>query len=527
MRPTIFVFAALAVAQASENVARSSPPSADLPQVDLGHAFYQGVRDVENGLDIYLGIRYALPPTGSRRFGVPQSPAVVNNKPTVQATALPPRCPQSYPAPYQGTSGAGFTSPPIDTTAVSTDPYFQALINGNEDCLFLNVYAPSGKQKLPVLVWIHGGGYGFGDGSQDLSTIITENGNSFVGVSIQYRLGAFGFLSSQEVKSYGALNAGILDQNLALQWVQKNIKLFGGDPNRVTISGNSAGGGSVMLHNMAYGGALGTSLFQNSISTSPYSPPQHNYNAQKPTNEYLAFAQLAGCYNGGVVSESILACLRGKDTIVLQQANSVISASGIVGTWAFVPVTDGTYVQQLPSQQLSLGRLNGKKHLSVHNADEGALFVQQGITNADNFKSYVKLLFPTFTTSEIIAVLSLFSPPPSVLGPLFPSFGDAGPTALNQSTFATGYQQAAYNLYAETTFICPSYWLADAFSRNKNGGYKYQYSVVPAMHTTDVASYFGPIGSVPNLSPEFQRSVMSMITLDILQDSLDKVEKES
>ncbi|KAF3096346.1 hypothetical protein TWF103_009914 [Orbilia oligospora] len=500
MRPTILAFAALAVAQASGQVTGATSSPTNAPQVDLGHAIYQGA--VRDGLDVYLGyVKYLY-----KTLIYPSARLLYLACNNVAATL-----PQAYPAPYQGTAGPGFTSSPINTTAVVADPYFNALIHGNEDCLFLNVYAPSGKEKLPVLIWIHGGGYGFGDGSQDLTAIIHENGNTFVGVSIQYRLGAFGFLSSQDVKNYGAPNAGLLDQNLALRWVQKNIKLFGGDPNKVTISGNSAGGGSVMLHNMAYGGTLGTSLFQNSISTRPYSPPQYNYNAQKPTNDYLAFAQLAGCYNPTIpATSSVITCLRNKDTLILQQANSVVSASGIVGKWAFVPVTDGVYVQQLPSQQLESGSLNGKKHLTIHNAEEGALFVQPGIVDADSFKSYVKLLFPSFSPVEIGAVLALFSPSSSGSGLLFPTAGDAGATALDQSAFATGYQQAAYNLYAEVTFICPSYWIADSFSRKKNSGYKYQYSVAPAMHTTDVAAYFGPIGGIPNVSPQFQKDFMKI-----------------
>jgi len=82
-------------------------------------------------------------------------------------------------------------------------------------------------------------------------------------VLIFLKLGAFGFLSSAEVKAKGVLNAGILDQNFALKWVQKYISYFGGDPSRVTVSGESAGAGSVMLHDIAYGGTLGTSLFIN------------------------------------------------------------------------------------------------------------------------------------------------------------------------------------------------------------------------------------------------------------------------
>ena len=92
---------------------------------------------------------------------------------------------------------------------------------------------------------------------------MNTNNNGFISVIIQYRLGAFGFLSSEDVKEDGALNAGLLDMNFALQWVQKHIKSFGGDPTRVTIAGESAGGAAVMYQAMAYGGAQNTSLFNN------------------------------------------------------------------------------------------------------------------------------------------------------------------------------------------------------------------------------------------------------------------------
>lgn len=89
------------------------------------------------------------------------------------------------------------------------------------------------------------------------------NNNAFISVVIQYRLGAFGFLSSEDVKKNGKVNAGLLDQHLALQWVHDNIKKFGGDPKKVTIAGESAGAGSVMLQAMAYGGRQNVTLFNN------------------------------------------------------------------------------------------------------------------------------------------------------------------------------------------------------------------------------------------------------------------------
>ena len=146
-----------------------------------------------------------------------------------------------------------------------------------------------------MFVWIHGGGYGAGSGRQDLTSIINTNGNSFIGVTLQYRLGAFGFASSDEIFRKGVVNAGLLDQHMGLQWVQQYIHLFNGDPTQVTIGGESAGGGSVMLQDMAYGGSLGTQLFRNTISMSPYLPMQYGYKDWIPSQSYYAFATAAGC----------------------------------------------------------------------------------------------------------------------------------------------------------------------------------------------------------------------------------------
>lgn len=116
-----------------------------------------------------------------------------------------------------------------------------------------------------------------------MTEILNTNNNDFVAVSIQYRLGAFGFLSSDEVFRKGVVNAGILDQHFALQWVQAYISQFGGNASHVTIMGESAGGGSVMLQDMAYGGTIGDSLFTNTIAASPYLPMQYNYDGFVPS----------------------------------------------------------------------------------------------------------------------------------------------------------------------------------------------------------------------------------------------------
>ncbi|KAL8825770.1 MAG: hypothetical protein Q9191_004216, partial [Dirinaria sp. TL-2023a] len=457
--------------------------------VDLGYERYQGVANASTGLNTWKGIRYAAAPVGPLRWQPPQPPAV-NRDDVLRGDTLPQRCPQSPDTPIP--------------------PDFN--FTGNEDCLFLSIYAPQNKTNLPVLVWIHGGGYGEGQGDQDLSAIINTNNNGFVGVAIQYRLGAFGFLSSDEVYRYGTVNAGLKDMTFALQWVQSYIGLFGGNASAVTISGQSAGGGAVMLQTMAFGGELGNSLFSQGISASPYLPQQWSYADFVPTQSYYAFASAVGCFNGepqsNITSTSIFQCLVSKDTVTLQNASAVVSGSGRFGTWGFLPVTDYKYIQQLPSQQLLKKQVNGVNLLVGNNANEGPLFTPQNIVSEDDFITFLRNSFPLFTEDDISKLLLYYpsSNDSEISMPGFATSGTANPTALNESTFGIGQQQRAENVYAETSFVCPSYWLAEAFTNNGRVAYKYQYSVIGAEHGSDVPAIFGP--PTPNQGPDFVKAFM-------------------
>ncbi|KAL3294914.1 carboxylesterase type B [Colletotrichum asianum] len=405
-----------AIEKRSPNVSCQQSPLA----VDLGYAKYEGYSNATSGLNIWKGqvhflqsgIRYAAPPTGALRWQPPQPPSPEISNGTTPATEFGPFCPQNYPA----VPGAPF-------------------IPGSEDCLFLNVYAPAGAKDLPVMVWIDGGGYGFGDGRQDMSEILNANDNGFVVVSIQYRLGAFGFMSSADVKSRGAVNAGLLDQALALAWVQKHACKFGGDRKRITITGESAGA-------------------DQGIAASPYLPFQYGFDAEFPTQRYQSFAEKAGCSSEADVVE----CLRGKDSMILQEASANTTAEQTYGRWAFSPVTDGVYIKSLASEQLTANAFSS------------------GTTPMKALSSYLP-------TSPVPLILQL--------GSNFP---------LDISKAGAGPLQQAINIYAEQTFVCPSYWLSSAFTGPKSA-WHHQYSVPFAWHTSDVPAYFGP--ATPNQGTEF------------------------
>jgi carboxylesterase type B len=164
-----------------------------------------------------------------------------------------------------------------------------------------------------------------------------------------------------------------LDQFFALQWVQTYIEQFGGNTSAVTISGESAGGGSVMLQDMAYGGSLGDSLFRSTIAASPYLPKQYAYDHWIPSQNYYAFADRANCSVTayGNASSTIFDCLVSQDTETLQSASVDVTNTATFGTWAFLPVTDDIFVQDEPSSQLLENRVNGRNALIGNNANEG------------------------------------------------------------------------------------------------------------------------------------------------------------
>ncbi|XP_072488358.1 liver carboxylesterase 1-like isoform X2 [Notamacropus eugenii] len=266
-----------------------------LTVVDTEYGKVQGKRmrlqEFDIPVHVFLGVPFARPPLGHLRFAPPQP---LEPWEYVKNTATyPPLCPQDI----------GVSQHLSRLFSIRNESFS---MTSSEDCLYLNIYTPSDlemKTKLPVMVWIHGGGLMMGEAStyDGLALSALEN---VVVVSIQYRLGILGFFSTGDEHAPG--NWGFLDQVAALRWVQKNIGNFGGDPNLVTIFGESAGGFSVSALTLS---PLTKDLFHRAISQSGVLFMESLFSSNiKPAAERIA--NFAGCKT--TTSAIMVHCMRQK-----------------------------------------------------------------------------------------------------------------------------------------------------------------------------------------------------------------------
>lgn len=316
----------------------------------------------------FLGIPYAKPPVGALRWKAPV-PAP-RWKGVLDASAFKSSCPQN-PGPF-------------------------GLASTNEDCLYLNVFTPPvstpvGQQSLPVMVWLHPGAFQVGDSAGQVPSEILDRG--VVVVTLNYRLGVLGWLAhpalTAESPDATSGNYGLQDQQLALQWVQNNIAAFGGDPNNVTIFGESAGGVSVHAHMISPQSA---GLFHRAIIQSGA------YAMTFPTlvtaeAQGTAFASQVGCANQD------LACLRAVPVAtILQNQNPAPNA--------FVPHKDGEVLPLSPTEAFASGAFNHVPVIEGSTHDEFSLFV------ATTFFFRNPPLPPDLTYEQRIAIL--LGVPPAV-----------------------------------------------------------------------------------------------------------------
>ncbi|KAJ7154747.1 alpha/beta-hydrolase [Mycena filopes] len=451
--------------------------------VDLGYAVYKSDLSLESGVTSFLGVRYAAAPVGPLRFHAP-TPLVVGSKTTQNATTPGKQC---WQAPgLVGSPGAALRNP--FRQGNSTD-HAQAVglrqqpeewkrddSDGisDEDCLFLNVHIPTKsktKALLPVIVYLHGGGYDAGNISlYPTQDFVSLSGGGLVAVSVQYRLGVFGFLAGKDVKQDGAPNAGLLDQNFALQWVQKYISRFGGDPNKVTIWGQSAGAGSVLQHVVAHAGNTQPPLFRAALANSPFLPFQYRYDDPIPEALYAEVVSMCGCADAA----NTLDCLRAAPAPLLLAADTTLGVAGFMGTYTFVPVVDGTFIVERPSVTLNQrGRANGDALLVTTNSDEGAgFFVFPDVLATNNFtlREYITQLFARLPEASINTAVELY----------------AG--------IGAGVGDQATKVMAESIFVCPAYWMVKPF---RGTGWKGEFAIPPGLHAEDLSYEFSTFAIPP------------------------------
>ncbi|ATM95639.1 Carboxylesterase type B [Yersinia frederiksenii ATCC 33641] len=309
----------------------SEAVSADHPVVSTSDGQIKGQNNA--GINTYLGIPYALPPVGPLRWKPPV--AVRHWNGILDASHFASNCPQV-------TEFGAFAGP----------------ASINEDCLYLNVFTTDNlknTEKKPVIVWIHGGANIDGSSSDYDGSKLARGGSKGVEtvvVTLNYRLGLFGTFSHPAINSKNFLwgNYGILDQQLALQWVKRNIQAFGGDPDNVTIGGQSAGAYNVGANVVS---PLSHGLFRHAIFQSSPAVAISLPTAEDTTKKGIGFAEAAGCQGS---DDEIARCLRSLSASRILQLQGTPAASGpFVQMFPFI---DGKIIPIPTEEALKKGDFN-------------------------------------------------------------------------------------------------------------------------------------------------------------------------
>jgi para-nitrobenzyl esterase len=424
------------------------------------------VRGTGTGIVVFKGIPYAAPPTGGRRW---RPPAPAASWTTVRdASQFGPQCPQQ--ANFAPRGGVATTPTP-----------------SSEDCLTLNVWTParSGRERLPVMVWIHGGGFTIGSGASPRSSGETLANEGVVVVTFNYRLGALGFLAhpglSRESDQGVSGNYGLLDHIAALRWVRDNIGAFGGDPSNVTVFGQSAGANSVAGILMV--SPLARGLFHRVIAQSAGA-----------TGTVGPKPRLRDAYNGlpaaEVRNQSVapdIAALRAMtaDAVLAALPNAPTFSTG----WQFGPVIDGHVLPDDPALLLGTRSQANVPLLIGHNGDEALFYRREALQTVAGYRDFVRTLFPA---EFVDAVLTRY-----------PAADDAHAA------------DAVLRMFSDYRFVAPTTLTARAAS-TVSRVYMYRFARVSpssrstfggAAHGTEIPYVFGHITDDESQYGEVDRSL--------------------
>ncbi|PTB44808.1 uncharacterized protein TrAFT101_000281 [Trichoderma asperellum] len=490
MRRLFFGSFVLSAALGANAAPVTGTDSSCLPVVDLGYELHQALSyNTTTQAYTFQNIRYAQPPVGDLRFRAPAHPKT--NRTSVQTGSELRFCPQGVPV-WQGDAYTPIGKYSSPANAFTLQAWEESIKDGKplsvdwnagaqEDCLFLDVHVTKkafeqakskstscGGGGAPVLVWIHGGGFALGSktgtptpGYDPVGLFEHAAANSDQGlvfVALNYRLGALGFMAGTEIEKDGNLNAGLLDQKFALQWVQDNIHLFGGSKERVTLMGESAGGGSVLLHMTANHGK-GSGLFSQAIPQSP---------ATIPTMQVVkdGYSQFLSYLNVTSLEEA-----RAADTIAVIAANAAQIGAAATTTYIFGPVIDGKYITDSPAKLIKDGNFDKSvKVLAGHNMFEGAFFFDPNVTTNDEFSTWISRSFAGLTNKDITHLATSLYPP--------------------QFDGSLGYvdmDTRQMKLWSEAVIDCNYYWVGQGV---RDKGYAYEFGISPGFHIQDLKYTF-------------------------------------
>jgi carboxylesterase type B len=355
---------------------------------------YTGLR--RGDIEVFLGIPYAQDTSGENRFKPPR-PIRPAPGSTIDGTKPGPACPQPL----------GQLSPPL------------ALVNiteVSENCLNLNIARPKldrRAKKLPVLIWLHGGSFWYGSSSEPTTApegLIRQsvlNGAPVMHVSLNYRLGLFGFAQSNTLKSEGSENAGLRDQRLAIEWVREHITTFGGDPENITILGQSSGGLAVGMQILAYGGTKPLPFQRGSAQSQSNEP---GITANFTIDAMTVLAQNVSCVSDDIHSPDVIACLREKDTDTLLKASIATYASDIAHNIGdiWLPVVDGDFLPDAPSKLIADGRFGNATFMTGWTQSDLNFYTNTSIATAQDTYDFIRAYLPGLTEDQLEDLLDLY-----------------------------------------------------------------------------------------------------------------------
>lgn len=421
-----------------------------------------------DGVRVFDGVPYARPPVGELRWRPPQ--------------------------PVAGWSGVRDTTRPGPDCVQTAVAWRPAAASTNEDCLYLNVWTPLDMQRdsaLPVAVWFHGGGYVNGAGRDFRPVAMVREGNLLV-VTVNYRLGAMGYLSLPQLDADNGAdsgNYGLLDQIQALRWVQQNIARFGGDPSRVMIAGQSAGAESVcsLLASPAASGLFSTAVVESGLSCSG------NPVAQAQAQD-ASFVAALGCDSSNAAA--VVTCLRSKP------ASDILNAQQHAGSWR--PTTGTAVLPQQPQDAFAAGAFNHVPVLIGGTSHETRAFVyeqndliNQPVTAAGYLASVNKTYGANAPAVLAHYPLADYSVPGAALAAVGTDSGFSCPELASAASLSRAVPTYVYEFRDETAPLRPYELVPSSFS-------------LATQHSAELPYLWGSNSTTP-LTPRQHRLSSDMI----------------